>query len=73
MSPVEFDEMAIPAFAGEDFILGDVNGDGQVDLLDVMPFVDLLESGSYDIRADINCDGVIDLLDVEPFIQLLAS
>ena len=57
----------------QNVILGDVNQDGSVDLLDVMPFVDALESASYDIRSDINCDGIVDLLDVDPFIQLLSS
>ena len=51
--------------------LGDVNEDGTVNLLDVMPFTDAITSGVYEIRADINCDGVVDLLDVAPFVDLL--
>ena len=53
--------------------LGDVNQDGVVNLLDVAPFVDLLNSGGYMLQADINCDGAVDLLDVAPFIDLLTS
>ena len=52
-------------------ILGDVNQDGMVNLLDVMPFVDAI-NGPYEIRADINCDGVVDLLDVSPLIELIS-
>ncbi len=53
--------------------LGDVNQDGFVNLLDVLPFVEALNSGVYEIRADINCDGVVDLLDVAQFVDLLSN
>jgi hypothetical protein len=52
-------------------ILGDMNGDGVVTLLDVAPFIDALEDGVYVPEADVNCDGIVNLLDVEPFIELL--
>ena len=52
---------------------GDVNGDGNVDLLDVAPFVDLLVNGGFDCTADINGDGLVDLLDVSPFVDLLTG
>ena len=53
------------------FLLGDVNCDGMVSLLDVAPFVELITSGQYLDKADINSDGVVDLLDVGPFVNLL--
>ena len=52
-------------------LLADVNGDGQVNLLDVEPFVSVINSGEFACEADINLDGRIDLTDVSPFIQLL--
>ncbi|MEM9411154.1 MAG: PKD domain-containing protein, partial [Planctomycetota bacterium] len=51
--------------------LGDINGDGLVNLLDVAPFVDAIGSGEYVPAADINGDGLVNLLDVNPFIDLL--
>lgn len=54
-------------------LLGDVNLDGQVNLLDVQPFVDLLTTGIFQAEADINQDGVVDLLDVAPFVDLLSG
>ena len=54
-------------------LLGDVNLDGSVDLLDVEPFVDLLTNGEFQNEADINQDGVVDLLDVAPFVGLLTG
>ena len=53
-------------------VVGDLNGDGFVDLLDVQPFVDALASGVFNESADINEDGFVDLLDVQPFVSLLA-
>ena len=61
------------AFVPELLIPGDVNCDGEVNLLDVEPFVDALTSGQYNSKADVNQDGVVDLLDVAPFVDLLAG
>ncbi len=52
-------------------LLGDVNLDGAVNLLDVAPFVDLISNSEFQLEADINMDGNVDLLDVGPFIDLL--
>ena len=48
------------------FQLGDINQDGNVDLLDVAPFVDRMPSGTYQAEADMNQDGAVNLLDVDP-------
>jgi hypothetical protein len=49
-------------------ILGDVNRDGQVNGLDVDPFVDRVMSGTFQFEADMNEDGWVNGLDVDPFI-----
>ena len=54
-------------------LIGDINCDGAVDLLDVSPFVDALSSSDFVAKADINQDGVVNLLDVSPFIELLSG
>ncbi len=54
-------------------MLGDVNGDGSVNLLDVAPFVDLVTAGGFLAEADINQDKSVDLLDVSPFVDLLTA
>lgn len=58
-------------FLEDTFLMGDINCDGFVNLLDVGPFVDLISSGGFQAKADINGDGVVDLLDVTPFVNLL--
>ncbi len=52
-------------------LVGDINGDNVVNLLDVAPFVDLIIWGAFDVAGDINQDGAVDLLDVDPFVTLL--
>ena len=56
-----------------EFQKGDVNRDGNINLLDVGPFVALLSNGNYQVEADANCDGVLNLLDVGPFVDLLTG
>ncbi len=74
-------ELVISYFGGDGndivlrptILLGDVNSDGFVNLLDVQPFVTLITNAAFQPEADINGDGVVNLLDVEPFVSLLAN
>ena len=52
---------------------GDVNLDGDVNLLDVAPFVDLVSTGMFQQEADMNQDGFVNLLDVAPFVAALGG
>ena len=54
-------------------LVGDVNCDGEIDLLDVAPFVVAITAGDFFVKADINQDGYVDLLDVAPFVDLLTG
>ena len=54
-------------------LLGDVNLDGAVNLLDVGPFVERVASGTYQAEADCNGDGSVNLLDVDAFIAILGA
>lgn len=56
-----------------DEIMGDVNCDGAVDLLDITPFVELLAGGNFSSKADFNLDGTVSLLDVGPFVNALSE
>lgn len=59
---------------GEAPLVGDVNGDGMVDVTDVTMLIDaVLDNSSAEFRADradINADGVIDVTDVSLLISL---
>ena len=52
------------------FIPGDANNDGSVNLLDVDSFVQQVANGQYSAVADLNRDGEVNLLDVTPFVQI---
>ena len=68
-----FDDVELVRLSPMDFVLGDVNQDGFVNLLDVGPFIDLISDGGFLPEADINGDGSVDLLDVGPFVDLLSG
>ena len=55
------------------FVLGDINGDGIVNLLDVSPFVEAVSQGTFIPEADINGDGVVNLLDIQGFVEILSN
>ena len=56
-----------------DSLVGDVNCDGEINLLDVGPFIDALSGGPFNPKADVNGDNAVNLLDVGPFIDLLSG
>lgn len=60
-------------YTPEGVLLGDVNLDGEVNLLDVDPFVNCILICNFQAEADINGDGIIDFLDVAPFVDLLSG
>jgi hypothetical protein len=54
-------------------VLGDINDDGEVNGLDVDPFVEVLLSGPYQPEADMNEDQVVNGLDVDPFVAAVVG
>ena len=54
---------------------GDVNLDGEVNFLDILPFIRFLKADGFGFQAeaDINCDNVVNFLDIQPFIDVLAG
>jgi len=49
---------------GESEIQGDLNGDGVIDVLDLIVLVNMILNGEYSIIADLNEDGVVNILDI---------
>jgi hypothetical protein len=60
-------------FVPEPLLLGDVNGDGDVNGLDVDPFVEVVLGGPYQQEADMNEDQVVNGLDVDPFVAAVVG
>ena len=62
-----------PAATTTPVVLGDANGDGTVNFLDITPFIALLSASVVSPEADINGDGMVNFLDITPFIALLTT
>ena len=58
-----------------DYIIGDVNGDGEVGIADINAVIDLILGGTADddtlVRADVNEDGEIGIADVNAVIDIV--
>ena len=52
-------------------ILGDIGGDGIINVLDVVSMVNLVLSDGYDEIADMNSDGVVNVLDVVILVGII--
>lgn len=52
---------------------GDVNLDGEINGLDVDPFVDVLLNGPFQAEADMNEDGEVNGLDVDMFVEAVVG
>lgn len=53
------------------FLLGDVNRDELVNILDIMALLDILFSNEYDILVDINLDNSVNILDIIVLINII--
>jgi len=57
-----------------DNLLGDLNGDNNIDILDVVSIVNIIiENNNYNQQADINNDGNIDVLDVVQIVNIILN
>ena len=55
-------------------ILGDVNGDGEINVIDIVETVEIiLTGGTFNASADLNGDGNIDVLDIIEIINIILN
>jgi len=57
----------------DDSILGDLNGDDVLNILDVVALVNMVITGNYSDAGDINQDGILNILDVVVLINLILN
>jgi|TARA_B110000263_G_scaffold238362_1_gene239506 hypothetical protein len=55
----------------EDTIVGDINGDSEVDILDVVMTVNFILSDEYNGVADLNNDGAVNVLDIVQLVSII--
>ena len=66
-------ELPIAIGDGLNCILGDSNGDGVLNVLDVVLLVNLVLAPSYEECADTNSDGVLNVLDVVTLVNFVLA
>ena len=54
-------------------VVGDVNGDGEVNIADVNAVIDIILSGDFSDSADVNGDGEVNIADVNAVIDIILS
>ena len=57
----------------EEVLLGDVNSDGLLNVLDIISIINIIIADEYFIIADINEDGDVNILDVITLVNILIS
>lgn len=67
------DTSIIGSLVADSVVKGDVNLSGDVDFLDISPFITVLSAGGDQDEADVNCDGAVSFLDIAPFITILSG
>ena len=54
-------------------VVGDVNGDGLIDILDIIIIVSMILEGESTPSADVNNDGQLNILDVVMCIEIILN
>ena len=57
----------------DDEIAGDINGDGILNILDIVSLVNLVLASDYEVAGDINLDGILNILDIVSLVNLILS
>jgi len=52
-------------------MLGDLNGDGELDIFDILLLIGLVLNGEYELLGDMNQDGSLDILDIIILINIV--
>ena len=57
----------------DEFLLGDINDDSNVNVLDAIEVVSLVLDGGYNEIVDMNYDGIINILDIVDIIYIILN
>ena len=60
-----------PLDAFDDTLLGDINEDGELNILDIVSLVNLVLAEEYNSNGDINGDGSLNILDIVSLVNLI--
>ena len=71
--PTENKTVVTPGNGIGDFVEGDANGDGDIDIADYTYILNLMADESYDAKADVNQDGEVDVADATYVLNIMAD
>ncbi len=71
--PTENKLVVTPGNGIGDFVEGDANDDGEIDIADYTYILNLMADESYDAKADVNQDGEVDIADATYVLNLMAD
>ena len=54
-------------------IVGDVNGDGEVNIADINAVIDMILSGRFNEKGDVNGDGEVNIADINAIIDKILN
>ena len=54
-------------------IVGDLNGDGKVDIADAVTVLNIMAAGEYNAAADVNGDKKVDIADFVTILNIMAQ
>ena len=73
-NPFVLDETLIErAYFYDGFIMGDMNGDGLLNVLDIVSMVNVILSGDCPVEADMNIDTTCNVLDIVQLVNLVLN
>ena len=58
---------------GDFTVIGDINSDGLINILDVVQVVNLILANEYDDNGDLNEDGIINILDIVQLVNIILN
>lgn len=67
------DNLTVTVSGSTGTLLGDVDLSGEVDFLDIAPFIAILSGGLFQAEADCDENGEVTFLDIAPFIAILSG
>jgi len=70
-SRVNIDDITLHGIKQDEPLVGDVNGDGEVNIADINATIDVILSDIENPRADVNQDGEINIADVNVVISII--
>ena len=54
-------------------LVGDINGDNEVNILDIISLVNFILVNEYEANGDLNNDGEVNILDIIALVNIILS